>query len=307
MALDRDVWPTQPWLRRLLDVEKGVREIGLKYRWLFFLSIYSVIRFNCGHARNIAIYLCNQHQYKGLSTCIRMQIIIDARETRLIEHAKNTGLIVSVRSMALGDAAIVDDSGAVQLYIERKTLVDLSASIGDGRYKDQASRFCEVPIERKRIFYVVEGSIDEYERNTNKHRLPYSTLVSAMLSLAVSSGFSVHRTAGIAETAKWLAYVRDKMRRMAKASPLPVTISSAPTRASSITKDNIELRMLCQLPGISEKTGTAILSSTGSLGRFISRLTEDPEVLKTIQIVGPNGKTRKIPSKCIDTARSLLL
>ena len=235
-----------------------------------------------------------------------MQIVIDARESALIEQARKLGLIISTRSMALGDAAIVDDDGAVQLYIERKTLADLSASIGDGRYKDQASRFCEVPIDRRRVFYVVEGSADEYERNKSKHRLPYSTLVSAMLSLAVSSGFSIHRTAGTAETAEWLSFVREKLRRMARGPSLPVTISSAPARASSITKDNIELRMLCQLPGISEKTGAAILSSTGSLQRFLSRLTEDPEVLKTIHIVGANGKTRKIPSKCIDTARALL-
>ena len=237
-----------------------------------------------------------------------MQIVIDGRERALIDEITKTDPGASVKNMPLGDAAVVDDDGAVQLYIERKTLRDLSASIGDGRYRDQAARFCSTQIDPRRIFYVIEGSADEYERTPSKYRVPYSTLVSAMFSLAVSKGFSIHRTRSVQETAQWISHVREKLCKMSKtASEVPANISSAPARASSITKDNIELRMICQLPGISEKIGAAILLKTGSLHRFLSRLTEDPEVLKTIHIAAPNGKTRKIPGTCIDRARELML
>jgi len=237
-----------------------------------------------------------------------MRIVIDGRETSLIKQVGESDSDIVVRNMVLGDAAIIDEHDAVQIYIERKTLCDLSASIGDGRYKEQSARLCDVQLDRKRIFYVIEGDVDKYESARTKHRLPYSTLVSAMFSLAVDKGFSIHHTKNVAETAKWLLQIREKVRKMSKVQQTAASISDAPTRAASITKENIELRMICQLPGVSEKTGQAILTRSGSLSTFISMLSNDADCaeLKTVRTSMANGKLRRIPAKCIDTAKELL-
>ena len=254
--------------------------------------------------------------YKDPDACIRMRIVIDGRETSLINQVKELDSEIVVRNMVLGDAAIIDEHDGVQLYVERKTLCDLSASIGDGRYKEQSARLGDVQLDRKRIFYVIEGDVDKYESARTKHRLPYSTLVSAMFSLAVDKGFSIHHTKNVAETAKWLLQIREKVRKMSKVQQTaggprqsPVGISDAPTRASSITKENIELRMICQLPGVSEKTGRAILARSGTLSTFIAMLSSDTECaeLKTVRTSMANGKLRRIPAKCIDTAKELLV
>ena len=195
------------------------------------------------------------YKHKDPITCIRMRIVIDGREASLIKQVKESDSDIVVRNMVLGDAAIIDEHGAVQIYVERKTLCDLSASIGDGRYKEQSGRLCDVQLDRKRVFYVIEGDVEKYEKGRTKHRLPYSTLVSAMFSLAVDKGFSIHHTKNVAETAQWLLCIKEKLRKMSKAVRTSVSIADAPTRASSVTRENIELRMICQLPGVSEKTG----------------------------------------------------
>ena len=76
-----------------------------------------------------------------------MKVIIDERETSLynmcLEHeCLNKELIVlEKRVLQLGDILFTsDDETTTFLCIERKTLLDLLASIKDGRYSEQSYR-----------------------------------------------------------------------------------------------------------------------------------------------------------------------
>ena len=67
-----------------------------------------------------------------------MQFIIDNREKELKDYFKNNDNI-KFENLDIGDI-VIKDNDKIIMMIERKTLEDLSASIKDGRYKEQKIR-----------------------------------------------------------------------------------------------------------------------------------------------------------------------
>ena len=68
-------------------------------------------------------------------------IKFDNREKDLIKLLETKGYDVVLENLDLGDIQFVDlISKEIIIIIERKTYADLSASIKDGRYKEQKER-----------------------------------------------------------------------------------------------------------------------------------------------------------------------
>lgn len=193
--------------------------------------------------------------------------------------------------LPIGDIIIHDPSQGRQkdiVIFERKTLNDLAASIRDGRYKEQSFRLIETAVatgfHTHHIIYIIEGDFANYnERHT---QITKTALQSAMVSLMYYKGFSVIRTMNVGETAEFIIHFADKV---AKEGPLSVadttaTATATPTQAYSevsakkekrdyITRENIGEIMLAQVPGVSAKMASAILSKyDGSLYEFLGDL-----------------------------------
>lgn len=126
----------------------------------------------------------------------RENIIIPALETAC--HAIN-GVMLYVENMDLGDAGIYDN-GKELLLFERKSLVDLSSSIRDGRYAEQSLRLKNQELANHNVVYIIEGSMEQYKNNPRFKSIHYKTLMSAMVSLNYFKGFSVVRTWNTLET-----------------------------------------------------------------------------------------------------------
>jgi len=185
--------------------------------------------------------------------------------------------------LPLGDIILHDPAQQKDIVLfERKTLADLAASIRDGRYKEQSFRLIEsaatTGFSTHHIIYIIEGDLSGYDdRHT---QITKTALQSAMVSLMYYKGFSVVRTMNVGETADFVLHFADKV---AKEGPLSVTdattaaayseVSAKKEKRDYITRENIGEIMLAQVPGVSAKTASAILSKYGgSIYEFLADL-----------------------------------
>lgn len=194
--------------------------------------------------------------------------------------------------LPLGDIILHDPThgqglGRDIVIFERKTLADLAASIRDGRYKEQSFRLIETAaatgFHTHNIVYIIEGDLARYDERHSQ--ITKTALHSAMVSLMYYKGFSVFRTMNVGETADFILHFADKV---AKEGPLPAaeipTPTPTPTASYSevsakkekrdfITRENIGEIMLAQVPGVSAKMASAILTKYGgSIYEFLGDL-----------------------------------
>lgn len=147
-----------------------------------------------------------------------MFIKIDSREGLLIQQIhylidtiinfKN--LKIKVGPLPIGDVIICDDNED-KMIIERKTLVDLLASIKDGRYEEQSYRLDGCDLHNHNIMYLIEGYYDEVNKFKSENKNEKLTVYSAMTSLNYFKGFSVFRSFNIFETAYIICNIAYKL------------------------------------------------------------------------------------------------
>jgi ERCC4-type nuclease len=147
-----------------------------------------------------------------------MFIKIDSREGLLIQQIhylidtiinfKN--LKIKVGPLPIGDVIICDDNED-KMIIERKSLVDLLASIKDGRYEEQSYRLHGCDLHNHNIMYLIEGYYDEVNKFKSENKNEKLTVYSAMTSLNYFKGFSVFRSFNIFETAYIICNIAYKL------------------------------------------------------------------------------------------------
>lgn len=208
--------------------------------------------------------------------------------------------------LPLGDIILNDPKQGQQgrdiVIFERKTLNDLAASIQDGRYKEQSFRLIQLAtangFHKHNIVYIIEGDLAQYETNRNRNnRITKTALKSAMVSLLYYKGFSVIRTMNLGETAEFILHFADKVTKEGAEGMIPAydshgsgysddvanrndsataakhaysEVSTKKEKRDYITQENIGEIMLAQVPGVSAKVATAILTKYGgSLYEFL--------------------------------------
>jgi ERCC4-type nuclease len=146
-----------------------------------------------------------------------MEIVIDERETflydkclEMVKESKyHSEITIKKQVLPLGDILISFSNGTPLLIIERKALSDLLSSIKDGRYEEQSYRLIhseEYP--RNHVYYLLEGMFSTIRSPQDK-----KTIISTMSSLQLFKGFHVVRTCSMLETAEWIVFTADKIRR----------------------------------------------------------------------------------------------
>jgi len=248
-----------------------------------------------------------------------MNLIIDNREHALIEscqkylanHDDEKNIHLQIKTLDLADVIIqrTEDEKEI-LYIERKTIPDLLASIKDGRYKEQSFRLSNASgMPTHHIMYIIEGFLSSVSVSEKK------LVLSTLASLNVFKGFSIMKTANVHETAELIICMTAKISRELDKGCIPVYFCSpinnsvTPTEISSsylnvvkkvkkenLTPSNMAEIVLCQIPGISTKTAAAIImqKKPGSLLELLKCLENDAEYLA--DIVLENG--RKMNKNC---------
>ena len=258
-----------------------------------------------------------------------MKVIIDERETSLYELCLNHEnlnkelIVLEKRVLQLGDILFTsDDETTTFLCIERKTLLDLLASIKDGRYSEQSYRLSNCFPNPHNVVYLLEGML-----STVKDR---KLVISCIASLNYFKGFSVHRTVSLAETAMYILCMADKIARGGRTYGFGVASAPKPpplntpglnnpsvekplestdycdvvkvSKKANITKENIGQMFLMQIPGISSAISIEIMKPFASFIEFVDRIRLEPEYLSQIKVNG-----RKIGSNVIKGINEFIL
>ena len=78
-------------------------------------------------------------------------------------------------------------------------------------------------------------------------------------------------------------------------------------KKENVTRENIGEIVLCQIPGISSVTATAIMKHFENFSDFYGKLRENPSLLDGMCVLQGNGKERKISRTCIQNIKEYLL
>jgi len=232
-------------------------------------------------------------------------ILIDFREKDIIKYCTelNKNIEIKTENLLLGDIQID------KLLIERKTINDLAASIVDGRYKEQSFRLLKALEEGFKVFYFIEGNMDLYTGSISKN-----TLISTVYSLT-NKGFQVLLTKNSKETACFILQFAEKMKKNTENDEkmkMKIKIENTEKDAKdtkndmsmneiyvkqeltyentqgiiqtkknkNITKDNISVFMLCQIPGISTTTAGILLQKYEHISKLIIAMKENPNEIE---------------------------
>jgi len=232
-----------------------------------------------------------------------MIINIDSREIELLKFCQilNTDTEISLVNLQLNLGDLIINN---QVIIERKTLTDLASSIRDGRYKEQSFRLQKALEEGFKVIYMIEGNIDLYVGN-----VPKETLVRTFYSL-MNKGFNVFLTKNVKETAYFIIQFSEKIKTQ-KTTNLgnyeDIEGIVHKQKNTNLTRDNISIFMLSQLPGISNVTATVIMDKYKHISKLIKDLDVNPNCLEEFEYINPkNNKPKKLNKNVIKCIKDFL-
>jgi crossover junction endonuclease MUS81 len=138
-----------------------------------------------------------------------VKMLVDYREKYIKEFfTKNREYdkIVEIRNLEIGDI-IIEINDYPTILIERKTMKDLASSITDGRLREQKYRIASSTIPKNKIFYLIEGELDEklYGRVDKK------TLQGSLINTMLRDDYKVYRTKDPRESVYFLVRLLSKI------------------------------------------------------------------------------------------------
>lgn len=218
-----------------------------------------------------------------------MTLIVDYRERAILSR-----LTAETKNLILGDVCIQKEGHDIMI-IERKTVSDLSASICDGRYQEQSFRLLESNLPPQRIVYLIEGDLNSIQS------VPKKTLISSMISLWFTKGFTVVQTQNTDETVDYLHMLAEKVTKESTEHDYVSTLKIK--KKDKLTPENVNIIMLSQIPGISTVTAKAILEQYKTMFGLTQALKENPACMNEFTY---GEKKRKLSKTIVENMRKFL-
>ena len=236
-----------------------------------------------------------------------MKLIIDCREKKLSKYLEALGVNHHSESLALGDIVIKDDEEKTIVLFERKSLQDLLSSISDGRYEEQSFRLMESGLERRHIYYILEGNIENYVGN-GQGLYSKSTIHSCIYSLTYIKGFSLICSNSLSHTGDIIHKFLDKLISDPPKSDKGSYLDAIKlTKKSNLTDEMVSVMMLAQIPKVSKNAAETIMSKYNySIQKLVLALIENDHCLDDITCVIANNKQRKLSKPCISNVKKYI-
>lgn len=216
-----------------------------------------------------------------------IRVKIDHRECKLKELINIDRITCPVDYENLEHGDIIVYYVDIPIYVfERKTIPDLTASIYDGRYRNQKLKMLDV-YDRGQIYYILEGDSHFQE----------DALKGAVINTMLRDKIGVFRTKDIHDTLNLLYDIVDRVQKDPHKYIMPCNKQLQPN--SKNRNESTFVNMLCQIPQISVKTAHAIqakytcfddLRALFDNKTYVERINS----LGDIMIVASGGKSRKI-------------
>lgn len=202
---------------------------------------------------------------------------------------------------------VVSIDGAPRVVVERKTLSDLAASIKDGRYSNQKKRLLAT-YPPSHVIYLIEGNIVFCNSPCLVGGIPYDTLLSAVLNTCVRDGIHVVVTKNLLDTCGFVEQLYKRIRddpakymctRQVTNEPPNTVLKSVPRNAS---KRECFVAQLCQVPGISHKSASAIAERYPDAKSLVLAIVEQGrQALSDVKTTDSKGKQRSLSSAVVST------
>lgn len=252
-----------------------------------------------------------------------MEVIIDNRETKIKEYynekiANHEKLdkvkyedFIKYENLDLGDI-VIKYNNEVKYIFERKTIRDLSDSIKDGRYHEQKQRLKYAISNNIKVSYIFEYFMD-YSNLTDFitiNDMNGEIILSGIVNTTIRDDFGIFLTKNTNETIYILEAI---IKRMIKNPNKYFTKNDGATeinnsyimkkrKKDNITKDNILMIFLNQIPGVSDRISKTLSNEFKSLNDFMSHLSnlsneERISFIANKEVSLNNNKKRRIGSK----------
>lgn len=224
----------------------------------------------------------------------------DIKNNFMLNDCKISGFKCNLKNLEQGDFLIKDTNDNLLILIERKSIDDLISSVKDNRYLEQSDRYNSLELSNSKIYYIIEGNIDNYVSNS----IEYKTYYSCIYSLSYKKEFSIIISKNILDSINWIKQfiyriVENKESTSSKTNLIKKQI---------VNQSNINEYMLNVVPGIGLNTAKQILKIfDGNLNTMINKLKEDSKILNNIKISDKNIKERKISKKVIENIKNYLV
>lgn len=201
---------------------------------------------------------------------VKITLIVDNREKAIIPFLTCP---YELANLEIGDFQLFVDH-KLTVLIERKTYTDLSASIIDGRYREQKKRILGQDIPK--VIYLFEGDINSYKGSIPKDTV-YSTIINCMLrdNIQVLLSSSVEESIALIEKS-YINLHKYEVGEGCKISYQEASVKQK--RNKNLTAHECYLHQLSQIPGISYTTAKAIAEKYGCMIDLIDSLSVDPDL-----------------------------
>jgi len=132
--------------------------------------------------------------------------LIDCKQDK--EDKQNKPYKVVYENLDIGDIQIIDtDTNEMLIMIERKTLADLSASIKDGRYKEQKERMIHSLKKSIRKIVLIEGT------DFSTFSLSLKIFDSVIINTMIRDNIHIHLTKSLGDT---MTFIENIMANLPK-------------------------------------------------------------------------------------------
>ena len=192
------------------------------------------------------------------------------------------------------------------IYIERKKVSDLKASIRDGRYREQKVRLLTAA-PPKHIIYMIEGNVGFSD----------PSIVGAIINTQLKDGIHMMFSRSAMETSQWVIEIANRVKKepekyfteLKLKDDLPVQGSAFASPSGTEWIDHVKVKrckidnidpktcfelQLCQIPSISTKIAQNISMNlpedARNMGGFLRYITNNVNFLNNIPLVGPKKR-----------------
>lgn len=207
---------------------------------------------------------------------MKITLIVDNREKAIIPLLT---VPYELANLEIGDFQLLVDDQLVVL-IERKSYSDLSASIIDGRYREQKKRILSQGISK--VIYLFEGDIDSY-----KGSIPKDTVYSTIVNCTLRDNIQVLQSNGVEESVVLIEKMYKNLHKYEVGGGCLISYQEASVkqkRNKNLTPFECYLHQLSQIPGISYPTAKAIAKEYGSMMDIIDSLSADPDLFVEFRV-----------------------
>jgi len=209
------------------------------------------------------------------------KLSIDYREYNIIDKIKDIEFKYTIDNLPIGDFIIYKDD-SIKLIIERKTFLDLAASITDGRFREQKKRLLESNVK---ILYIIEGV-----KNSVCNKLRHACN-GALQNLIYKYGINIIYTYDVDDT---IDNIKMLLKKIDKDDILVEDVNQNNSLSTNTPKlfsksdkvnQNIFSLQLSVIPGISLNIANKINDEYGNMKALIEYIYENgEESLSDIQI-----------------------